>query len=223
MLTAIRRLPQPLRRTTAAAAGDTTPAAASGAALEDRCQPVDGFGGQCQRRQGRARVEARHTGRSCRHRRECRLGGPRCRRSSTPTSRSGHRVTRQIARRTSTRRRPSSTSACSVRRPRSAGTCRRSSSIEHPELATWEGFKDPELAKLFATAESGRPRPVPDGRSQLRHVRRADHREPRAAAEVRRRRFRGRPASPPSSKPRPTRSHCCCSSGSRTGCSRRSS
>ena len=26
---------------------------------------------------------------------------------------------------------------------------------EHPELATWEGFKDAELAKLFATAESG--------------------------------------------------------------------
>ncbi len=26
---------------------------------------------------------------------------------------------------------------------------------EHPELATWEGFKDPKLAKLFATAESG--------------------------------------------------------------------
>jgi glycine betaine/proline transport system substrate-binding protein len=26
---------------------------------------------------------------------------------------------------------------------------------EHPELATWEGFKDPELAGLFATAESG--------------------------------------------------------------------
>ena len=26
---------------------------------------------------------------------------------------------------------------------------------EHPELATWEGLKDPELAKLFATAESG--------------------------------------------------------------------
>jgi len=26
---------------------------------------------------------------------------------------------------------------------------------EHPELATWEGFLDPELAKLFATAESG--------------------------------------------------------------------
>jgi glycine betaine/proline transport system substrate-binding protein len=26
---------------------------------------------------------------------------------------------------------------------------------EHPELATWEGFKDPELAKLFSTAESG--------------------------------------------------------------------
>ena len=26
---------------------------------------------------------------------------------------------------------------------------------QHPELATWEGFKDPELAKLFATAESG--------------------------------------------------------------------
>jgi len=26
---------------------------------------------------------------------------------------------------------------------------------ENPELATWEGFKDPELAKLFATAESG--------------------------------------------------------------------
>jgi glycine betaine/proline transport system substrate-binding protein len=26
---------------------------------------------------------------------------------------------------------------------------------EHPELATWEGFEDPELAKLFATAESG--------------------------------------------------------------------
>lgn len=25
----------------------------------------------------------------------------------------------------------------------------------HPSLATWEGFKDPELAKLFATAESG--------------------------------------------------------------------
>jgi len=25
----------------------------------------------------------------------------------------------------------------------------------HPELATWEGFKNPELAKLFATAESG--------------------------------------------------------------------
>jgi glycine betaine/proline transport system substrate-binding protein len=26
---------------------------------------------------------------------------------------------------------------------------------EHPELATWEGFKDPELTKLFATAETG--------------------------------------------------------------------
>jgi glycine betaine/proline transport system substrate-binding protein len=26
---------------------------------------------------------------------------------------------------------------------------------EHPELATWEGFKDAELAGLFATAESG--------------------------------------------------------------------
>ena len=26
---------------------------------------------------------------------------------------------------------------------------------DHPELATWEGFKDPELAALFATAESG--------------------------------------------------------------------
>lgn len=26
---------------------------------------------------------------------------------------------------------------------------------EHPELATWEGFKDPELSKLFATAETG--------------------------------------------------------------------
>lgn len=26
---------------------------------------------------------------------------------------------------------------------------------QHPELATWEGFKNPELAKLFATAETG--------------------------------------------------------------------
>ena len=26
---------------------------------------------------------------------------------------------------------------------------------EHPELATWEGFEDPELAKLFATSETG--------------------------------------------------------------------
>ncbi len=26
---------------------------------------------------------------------------------------------------------------------------------DHPELATWEGFKDPKNAKLFATAESG--------------------------------------------------------------------
>jgi len=26
---------------------------------------------------------------------------------------------------------------------------------QHPELRTWEGFKDPALAKLFATAESG--------------------------------------------------------------------
>ena len=26
---------------------------------------------------------------------------------------------------------------------------------EHPELATWEGFKDPALTKLFATAETG--------------------------------------------------------------------
>jgi glycine betaine/proline transport system substrate-binding protein len=26
---------------------------------------------------------------------------------------------------------------------------------QHPELKTWEGFKDPTLAKLFATAESG--------------------------------------------------------------------
>jgi glycine betaine/proline transport system substrate-binding protein len=26
---------------------------------------------------------------------------------------------------------------------------------EHPELAAWEGFADPDLAKLFATAESG--------------------------------------------------------------------
>lgn len=26
---------------------------------------------------------------------------------------------------------------------------------EHPELATWEGFKDPALASLFATAETG--------------------------------------------------------------------
>lgn len=26
---------------------------------------------------------------------------------------------------------------------------------EHPELATWEGFKNPEIAKLFSTAETG--------------------------------------------------------------------
>lgn len=26
---------------------------------------------------------------------------------------------------------------------------------DHPELATWEGLKDPEIAKLFATAETG--------------------------------------------------------------------
>lgn len=26
---------------------------------------------------------------------------------------------------------------------------------EHPELATWEGYQDPELASLFATAETG--------------------------------------------------------------------
>ncbi|RME71844.1 MAG: hypothetical protein D6784_14545 [Chloroflexi bacterium] len=26
---------------------------------------------------------------------------------------------------------------------------------EHPELATWEGFKDPEIGKLFSTAETG--------------------------------------------------------------------
>ncbi len=26
---------------------------------------------------------------------------------------------------------------------------------QHPELATWEGFADPELAKLYATAETG--------------------------------------------------------------------
>jgi glycine betaine/proline transport system substrate-binding protein len=26
---------------------------------------------------------------------------------------------------------------------------------EHPELATWEGFQDPELAAMFATAETG--------------------------------------------------------------------
>jgi glycine betaine/proline transport system substrate-binding protein len=26
---------------------------------------------------------------------------------------------------------------------------------QHPELATWEGFQDPELASLFATAETG--------------------------------------------------------------------
>ena len=26
---------------------------------------------------------------------------------------------------------------------------------EHPELATWEGFQEPELAELFATAETG--------------------------------------------------------------------
>lgn len=26
---------------------------------------------------------------------------------------------------------------------------------QHPELATWEGFKNPELARLFATAETG--------------------------------------------------------------------
>jgi glycine betaine/proline transport system substrate-binding protein len=26
---------------------------------------------------------------------------------------------------------------------------------EHPELATWEGFQDPELASMFATAETG--------------------------------------------------------------------
>jgi glycine betaine/proline transport system substrate-binding protein len=26
---------------------------------------------------------------------------------------------------------------------------------EHPDLATWEGFQDPELASLFATAETG--------------------------------------------------------------------
>ena len=34
---------------------------------------------------------------------------------------------------------------------------------EHPELATWEGLMDPELAGLFATAESGDDGPVPDG------------------------------------------------------------
>ena len=74
---------------------------------------------------------------------------------STPTWRSGRPVTLPTTRTTSPTRRASSTSACSVRRPRSAGTCRRSSIDQHPELATWEGFKDPALAKLFATAETG--------------------------------------------------------------------
>ena len=45
--------------------------------------------------------------------------------------------------------------ACSAPTPRSAGTCRQFVVDEHPELATWEGFKDPELAGLFKTAESG--------------------------------------------------------------------
>ena len=62
---------------------------------------------------------------------------------------------------------------------------------EHPELATWEGFQDPELAGLFATAESGDLGQFLMGDPDLRDVRRADHRQPRAAVEVRRRRLRG--------------------------------
>ena len=61
---------------------------------------------------------------------------------------------------------------------------------DNPELATWEGFKDPETASLFATAESGDlgqflmgdPSYVSYDEQIIAHL---------TAAEVRRGRFRG--------------------------------
>ena len=122
-----------------------------------------------------------------------------------------------------TRRRPSSTSACSARRPRSAGTCRRSSSTSTPNWRRGKASRIPTLAKLFATAESGDQGQFLMGDPSYVTLRRADHHEPQAAAEVRRRRLRGGADHRHPARPRPIRSRCCCSSGSRTGCSRRSS
>ena len=52
---------------------------------------------------------------------------------------------------------------------------------EYPELATWEGFKDPEVAKAFAIRRDRRQRTVPRHRPVVLAVRRDDHRQPRAA------------------------------------------
>ena len=94
---------------------------------------------------------------------------------------------------------------------------------EHPELATWEGFKDPALAKLFATAETGDQgqflmgdpsyvsydeQIIKNLNLPLKFVVAGSEAALITAIQ------NGR---------EPTRSRCCCSSGSRTGCSRRSS
>ena len=111
-------------------------------------------GRPCARGQDRARIRARHLRRARRHRRERHVARPRRRRP---------------------RRRPRSVAVRAWRRRRHL---RRGQGLvvdlgqlapvakigwyvpayaleEHPELATREGLEDPELASIFATAESG--------------------------------------------------------------------
>ena len=157
------------------------------------------------------------TRRAGRHRRErhvARPGRRRPRRRARGVAVRARRGLRDVHRREGHGRRPRRARA---RRPRSAGTCRptcsRSTRSWRPGRAAGPG-----AGRHLRHRRVRRPGPVPDGRPELRQLRRADHRQPRAAAEVRRRRFRGRRDHGRAAGRRRRRSRCCSTSGSRTGC-----
>ena len=144
--------------------------------------------------------QARHAGRVRRPRRERHVGRPRRRRASTPCSSlavGSRRRLQDLHHREEERRRPRPARPGGQDRLVRADVRRRRA----PRAGDVGRVQGPRAGQAVRHRRVRRPRPVPDGRPELRHLRRADHRQPRPAAEVRRRPVPRPRCSPRSSRP----------------------